>query len=165
MAFNVFHKLAGTLLSTFRIGVNGPSIRQGSADPIAESIEGVSGDLYIKHGLEPGVFQMSNQGWIQLAAQSSASLNRQSISTATFTASNSNYYLGVNRDGSVDITLPAGVTDKQFIIKDEGGFVSYSKPITIYPAFGETIEGQASLVLTTARSSITIVFGSEWHVI
>jgi hypothetical protein len=162
MGLSVFQRLAGTIMPYFRIGQVGPTIRQGTGNPDEDSVSGNDGDLFIRYGSSPSLFQMRSGVWLE---QGNVSLNRTVITTAEFTATNQQYYLGVNRNGSVDIYLPPGIENKSFVIKDEGGNVSETKTITLHPYGSETIDGETTYVVSTPRYSITLVFGDGWHCI
>lgn len=162
MGLSVFQRLAGTIMPYFRIGQVGPTIRQGTDNPDTASVSGSNGDIYVRYGLKPGIFQMTSGVWLE---QGNVSLNRIKITTAEFTATNQQYYLGINRDGAVTIYLPPGIENKSFVVKDEGGYASSGQPITIVPYGSETIDGANSYVITTAKYSITLVFGEGWHCI
>lgn len=162
MGLSVFQRLAGTIMPYFRIGQVGPTIRQGTDNPDAASVTGSNGDIYICYGTKPGVYQMSSSVWLE---QSNMTLNRTKITISEFTVTNQQYYLGVNRDGIVTIYLPPGVENKSFVFKDEGGYASVEKSITIVPHGSETIDGANVYVITAARGSVTLVFGEGWHCI
>ncbi len=162
MGLSVFQRLAGTILPYFRIGQIGPTIYSGTGNPGDDDVSGNNGDIFIRYGSTPGLFQMYNDVWRE---QGDLSLQRSLVQSATFNATNQNYYIGVNRNGTVDLFLPAGLSGKSFVIKDEGGFASNILPITIIPQEGETIEGQSTYTIEAPRGSLTLVFGGEWHVI
>lgn len=162
MGLSVFQRLAGTLTAYFRIGATGPTIRQGTGNPDADSIPGTNGDLFIRTGANPGLYQMKSGVWLE---QGNVSLNRTTVTTATFTATNQQYYLGISYDGAVSIYLPPGVENKSFVFKDEGGFASSENTITLIPYGSETIDGASNYVFTTPRYSITLVYGDGWHCI
>lgn len=66
-----------------------------------------------------------------------------------------------------DFTLPSGDTHETgiVVIKDKAGTAA-AAPITVTPAPGETIDGQASLTLNTAYVAVTLVFsGTEWSIV
>jgi hypothetical protein len=67
MSLYVFQRLAGTLLDRFRIGRVGPTIRQGIDDPNDSAVDGNNGDLYIRYGENPGLFQMHDNLWCELS--------------------------------------------------------------------------------------------------
>ena len=66
MSSHVFQRLAGTLLDRFRIGRAGPTIRQGVEDPNTSAVDGNDGDVYIRYGSTPGMYQMVENTWRQL---------------------------------------------------------------------------------------------------
>jgi hypothetical protein len=162
MGLSVFQRLAGTIMPYFRIGQVGPTIRQGTDNPDTAAVAGSDGDVYIRYGTSTGVYQMSSGVWLE---QGNVSLNRTLVTTAEFTATNQQYYLGINRDGTVTIYLPPGIENKSFVFKDEGGHASSEKTITLIPYGSETIDGSTSYVINTPRYSITLVFGDGWHCI
>ena len=162
MGLSVFQRLAGTIIPHFKIGKIGPTIRQGTDNPLVGNIAGDNGDVYIRHGSKPGLFQMFNGLWREMGA---IPLSRTEVNTAIFNATNQHSYLGVNFNGSVDIYLPPGSESKSFVIKDEGAKAAINRPITIHASNGQSIEGQSTYVIQSARGSITIVYGSEWHLI
>jgi hypothetical protein len=161
MSLSVFQRLAGTLLDHFRIGRVGPTIRQGTGNPNTTLQTGNAGDMYVRHGAIPGLYQRVDGTWVEVGNQ----IRRQVVVTQVFNATNDHNYLGVNRNGSVEIYLPPGSASKTFTIKDEGGFCTNLKTITIFPAVGDTIDGESSYVIESPRSAITVVYGSAWHII
>lgn len=171
MGLTIFQNLAGTLRSTFRLGRTGPTLRQGTEDPIAASVAGANGDIYIKHGTQPGFFQMSNNTWQAVAGNTGSTgttptTTRTAITVSDYIVSQNDYYLGVSRNNSVNLYLPVGSDSKTYIIKDEGGFASEAKPITVTPASGQKIEGLDTYQIIAPRGSVTIVFGGNgWHVV
>ncbi len=86
------------------------------------------------------------------------------VVTADYSATNDDYYIGVNSAVATTITLPAGTDGKMFIIKDELG--PGSGNITIQGTGGETIDGSATFVNSVTYGSVSVVFrGAEWHVV
>ena len=86
------------------------------------------------------------------------------VVTADYSATNDDYYIGVNSAVATTITLPAGIDGKMFIIKDELG--PGSGNITIQGTGGETIDGSATFTNTVTYGSVSVVFrGTEWHVV
>jgi len=85
------------------------------------------------------------------------------VDSATYSATNDDYFIGVIFDGSTTITLPAGTLGKIFIIKDSAGD-ALANPITVV-ATASTIDGQASYVINTPWGSIGLIYnGIEWNV-
>lgn len=90
--------------------------------------------------------------------------SRTPVTTATYTAIQRDHYLGINYNGNITIYLPAGITNKMYIFKDESGKASKNK-ITIVSNVGQTIDGQNSATIAMNYASITLVFGAtEWHI-
>jgi hypothetical protein len=66
---------------------------------------------------------------------------------------------------AVAVNLPAGVTGRQFTIKDGLGLAAPATPITITPAAG-TIDGAATATINAPYGSLTLVYtGVEWQLI
>lgn len=160
---SVFHNLAGTFKSAFRIGREGPTLRQGTSDPNASAVFGLDGDIYIQHDIEEKIFQRRNGVWLNIGGEG---FTRTAVTTPSYTVQPTDYYIGINYAGPVTIQLPAGVTNKQFIIKDESGLANGSdRLITVLPEGEETIDGQEDLLIVAGYTSLTLVFGNEWHLI
>lgn len=83
---------------------------------------------------------------------------RKQIST-TYTASTTDYYLGINsNNGVVTVRLPsaANLTDGQtYVIKDEAGAASTNN-ITILASGSQTIDSQNSVVLESPYGSLSL---------
>lgn len=162
MAFPFFNNIAGTLRNAFRIGTGGPSIRQGEANPNTAPVAGVDGDIYIQHDTAE-MFQRRGGVWINIGGEG---FSRTAVTSASYTIQPTDHYIGVNFDGPVEIYLPAGIENKQFVIKDESGLANDTdRTITVIADGFETIDGDPEMVLTVGYVSITLVYGSEWHLI
>ena len=86
----------------------------------------------------------------------------------TYPVSLSDNYIGVYSAGPVTINLPPGVNGREYIVKDEFGIGSGL--ITIVPDGTETIDNDASAIISVPLGSITIVyrdggFVPGWHII
>lgn len=90
------------------------------------------------------------------------------IATATpDTVTNTDDVVSVEVPGpvAVAVNLPAGVTGREFNIKDGLGLASPVTPITITPAAG-TIDGAATAVINAPYGSLTLVYsGVEWKIL
>lgn len=63
---------------------------------------------------------------------------------------------------AVAVNLPAGVTGRQFTIKDGLGLAALATPITITPAAG-TIDGAATATINSSFGALTLIYdGSQW---
>ena len=91
-------------------------------------------------------------------------LYNTTVQTGDYSATNDDYYIGVDSAVATTITLPAGTDGKMFIIKDELG--PGSGTITIQGTGGETIDGSATFTNTVTFGSVSVIFrGTEWHVV
>jgi hypothetical protein len=158
---NIYYNLRGTTADRFKVGKGGVTILQGSSDPNTSAVSGSNGDIYVQIGGTQQLFQFKQSTWVPI--NTDQVFSRTVVNASSFTVNNGHYYLGVNYAGAVTLTLPAGVTNKIFIIKDESGAAS-TNTITVTAHTGETIDGQSSQTIATNYSSITMVFGTEWHV-
>jgi hypothetical protein len=82
------------------------------------------------------------------------------VTAATYTASATDYYIGVNRAGTVTITLPSASNGNMKVIKDESGAAA-TNPITIVG----TIDNQANVTLQINNAAITLIYRNGWRII
>lgn len=80
--------------------------------------------------------------------------------TGNYTVLAGDSYLGVRQTAAVALTLPFGVANKQYVIKDELGAAG-TYAITIYPNGTETIDGQSSYIINVNYGSVTLIFGAN----
>ena len=79
--------------------------------------------------------------------------------TSSVTASATDYYLGVSSSSTLTISLPdaSSLTSGQtYVIKDEAGTLNSSVNINITPSGSQTIEGQASVSLSSPFSAVSL---------
>ena len=158
---NVKTNAAGTMAASFSIGKRGPTIRQGDTDPNTPVLlDGVAGDLYVRRGTAPKLYQRSTSAWIDLTAER---MERTTTGASSYTIGSAESYLGVRSSDSVVVTLPPGVPGRKIIIKDEVGR-AIDDTITILAAGQDTIDSQIAFLLYN-RDAVTLFFGAEWHVI
>jgi hypothetical protein len=153
--------IAGTMADNFSIGKRGPTIFQGKSNPNISNQIGLNGDLYVQVGQTPTLYQFRVSNWVDLTGEV---FHRTPVSASNYNALDSDFYLGLRQAPCV-VQLPQGTFGKKYIIKDEIAAASSSTPITIQAGSGQTIDGNSSMVLEVARSSVTLVYGVEWHVI
>jgi len=92
-----------------------------------------------------------------LSAITSSSLFAVKIVTANYTALVDDYYIGaIKKD--ITITLPAGVTGKVYVIKNEE-----NGEITVTGTAGQKIDGSVFEKLSTNKSLMVIFNGTEWQ--
>jgi len=86
------------------------------------------------------------------------------VTTPTYTALSSDYFLCVDRAGTVVITLPTGILGTVYIVKDCSGN-AFIHPITIQATGVQTVDGGVA-VINTNYGSLTFVFnGVEWSIV
>jgi hypothetical protein len=147
--------------NAFSIGKRGPTIHQGANDPNGANQVGFNGDLYVQVGNTPKLYQFRVNNWVDVTGEV---FTRTPVSTSTYSASDTDFYLGL-RVANCTVQLPAGTFGKKFILKDEVGGASPNTPIEILAANGETIDGEDRVILDTARASLTLIYGVEWHIV
>mgnify|MGYP003626642059 FL=1 len=85
-------------------------------------------------------------------------LNRTSIS-ATYTASLTDYYIGVDSTGgTISLRLPDAsvmLSGQTYVVKDEGG-VSNTNAITILASGSQTIDGQNQVLLQSPYAALSL---------
>ena len=157
----VRQKIDGTMANAFSIGKRGPTIFQGTTNPNVANQVGLNGDLYVQMGATPTLYQFRSTTWVDVTGET---FYRTAV-TASYNVLLSDFYLGLRIAAPVTITLPSGQFGKKFIFKDELGSASSINTITVRAANGQTIDGAQTAVISTPRTSLTMVYGVEWHVI
>ena len=87
--------------------------------------------------------------------------NTAIVTTATYTAISSDWYIGVNRAGTVTITLPSGAPGQELVIKDESGACS-AHPITIV---GTIDNDSGGAILSINNGALHLIYRSGWRII
>jgi hypothetical protein len=84
-----------------------------------------------------------------------------------YTATCDDYYIGVNSDEPVTITLPENCTDCcEIIVKAEMGPPLGNRKITITTSDGALIDGDNEVVITVPYGRINVFCrGGDWHII
>ena len=83
------------------------------------------------------------------------------VTTATYLATTSDYYIGVNRTGTVAITLPTPSNGYELVIKDESGACA-TYPISIVG----TIDNDAGgATLSINNGALHLIYRSGWRII
>lgn len=85
------------------------------------------------------------------------------VTSNTFNASTSDYYIGVDVPSSASVVLPISPVGTVFIVKDIDGD-SNTNPITI-TALSALIDGSSTAVINTSYGALQFVFnGSQWSI-
>ena len=109
-----------------------------------------------------GITLSGGTGNITVSATGADLLNTAGV-TANYTATATDEYIGVNSTSLVTITLPAGITGRQYIIKEERG--TGTGRVNIQGTGSETVDGSPFKQLT-ANASLTVVFrAGAWRII
>jgi hypothetical protein len=84
-----------------------------------------------------------------------------------YTATCDDYYIGVNSDEPVTITLPEECTDCcEIIVKAEMGPPLGNRKVTITTSDGALIDGADDYIITVPYGTITVFCrGGDWHII
>jgi len=90
-----------------------------------------------------------------------------SVTTSSYTATTDDYYIGVNYEGAVTITLPSATDGIKIVVKDERGEASQgsNRYITILPSGSDSIDGQTSAILAYDYGSLTFIYRNGWRII
>ena len=109
-----------------------------------------------------GITLSGATGNITVSATGADLLNTIGV-TSNYTATATDEYIGVNSTNLVTITLPAGVTGRQYIIKEERG--TGTGKVNVQGTALETIDGSPFKQLT-ANASMSVVFrAGAWRII
>lgn len=87
--------------------------------------------------------------------------------SSDYTASCNDYYIGVNSNNAVTITLPPECnTCCQIIVKAEMGPPLGNRKVTITTSDGSFIDGANSYVMTIPYESVQLICrGGDWHIV
>jgi phenylpyruvate tautomerase PptA (4-oxalocrotonate tautomerase family) len=93
--------------------------------------------------------------------------NAKEITGNTYTTTVNDYYIGVNHDGQVNITLMSNPEEgRQVVIKDELGKASWAhKYIDIFPAAGDLIDNHDKARIAIDYGSLTLIYRNGWRII
>jgi hypothetical protein len=83
------------------------------------------------------------------------------VTTSTYTASNTDWYIGVNRVSTVTITLPTGINGREIVIKDESGNCA-NNPIAIV---GNIDNDAGGAILSINNGSLHFIYRAGWRII
>lgn len=86
------------------------------------------------------------------------------VTTATYTALATDYFLCVDVAAPVTITLPTGILGTVYVIKDCDGD-SNTNNITIQGTDGQLVDGSTAII-NTPYGSISLIFnGTDWNIV
>jgi hypothetical protein len=90
------------------------------------------------------------------------------VTSSSYAAADSDYYIGVNYSGAVTITLPASPqTGRMIVVKDESGEAGYAnKAITIVSDdISDLIDNKTSAILNINNGGVNFIYRSGWRII
>lgn len=89
-----------------------------------------------------------------------------SLITTNYTATADDFYLGVDTNGPITITLPACADGKQYIIKSEMKPPLLNRRIKIVTADGSKIDGYNEHLISVSHDSLSVIrHRDNWHII
>jgi hypothetical protein len=90
------------------------------------------------------------------------------VNSSSYTPTDTDYYIGVNYEGSVTITLPENVEPGTcYVIKDELGQASQgsNRYIEILPSGSDLIDGNDKVTIAIDYGSLTLIYRNGWRVV
>jgi hypothetical protein len=90
------------------------------------------------------------------------------VNSSSYTPSDTDYYIGVDYQGAVTITLPPNAESGTcYVIKDELGQASQgtNRYIEILPSGNDTIDGKNKVTIAIDYGSVTLIYRNGWRVV
>ena len=93
-------------------------------------------------------------------------MNSTKLVDQSYTATEDDYYIGVDSQASVTITLPACEDGKQYIIKSEMKAPLLNRRIRIVTSDQSKIDGYGDALICVSHDSLWLMRrGGDWHTI
>ena len=86
------------------------------------------------------------------------------VTTPTYTALSTDYFLCVDVAAPVTITLPTGILGTVYIVKDCDGD-AFTNPITIQGTGGQLVDGSTATINSPYGALQFIFNGTEWSIV
>ena len=120
----------------------------------------IADNKYLKYNAATGKFVFSAVSSADQIASHIVSTTL--VTTASYTASVDDHYIGVNYSGTCTITLPSGISNgEQLVIKDESGSASIN-PIVV----SGTVDNDAGgFTLHINNGSISLIYRNGWRIV
>jgi hypothetical protein len=84
--------------------------------------------------------------------------------TTNYTATEDDFYIGVNASGPITITLPECTDGKQYIIKSEMKPPILNRCIKITSCDGSKFDGYSDMSISVSHDCMWFIkHGNEWH--
>jgi hypothetical protein len=108
--------------------------------------------------------------WIQptVPDRTVSILATTSVTGATYSALHTDYYIGVNRNGVVTVTLPQDPqVGREIVVKDESGHAGdgIHRAITIVGYGSDSIDNRTSAILNISNGALKFIFREGWRII
>jgi hypothetical protein len=90
------------------------------------------------------------------------------VTSSSYTPTDTDYYIGVNYEGSVTITLPENAEPGTcYVIKDELGQTSQgaNRYIEVIPSGNDLIDGNTKVTIAIDYGSLTLIYRNSWRVV
>jgi hypothetical protein len=120
----------------------------------------IADNKYLKYNAATGKFVFSAVSSADQIASHIVSTTL--VTSASYTASVDDHYIGVNYSGTCTITLPSGISNgEQLVIKDESGSASIN-PIVV----SGTVDNDAGgFTLQINNGSISLIYRNGWRIV
>jgi len=145
---------------TAPVGISGPPGPPGPAGPQGEpGPQGVPGADGI-----PGIQGPQGEPGPQGPQGPSGTVSRNTVVvTEDYTAKLTDYYIGVNNEKPVTITLPDDAPKgTEYIIKLQIGAPVGNRKVTVKS--GTNIDNVSTIILTNPYEALQVLFQSSWHI-
>ena len=113
----------------------------------------------------------NTEQWVQPSVSSILSATVSTfvgITSASYSASDLDYYIGISYAGAVTVTLPESTAaGREVVVKDESGHAGdgINRAITIVGSDGDKIDNQDSAVLNISNGALHFIYRSGWRII
>ena len=89
------------------------------------------------------------------------------VTGSSYQVRNKDYYIGVNYEGVVTITLPSPTIGKRIVVKDESGKASYkNRKIRVVPlSENDKIDSKDEAIINLDLGSLTFIYREGWRII
>jgi DNA repair exonuclease SbcCD ATPase subunit len=132
-----------------------------SNDPIRNEINQLKRSVLDLHHFASRISQMGGGG----AGDVNSLDHATKLVTSDYTASNKDYYVGVNSPNPCTITLPPNKKNgRLFILKDESGNCATNR-ITIIASNGDTIDNDTSAIMGINNMTLQFIYRNGWRII
>lgn len=146
------------------IGPTGPAGPQGDAGPTGPQGEAGSTGPQGPTGIPGPTGPQGETGPTGPAGPGGGGLVNTVVVSENYTAQLTDYYIGVNADKPVTITLPEQAPDgTQYVIKLQMGSPIGNRKVTVKS--DATLDSVSMVVLTNPYESFQVIYQGSWHIL